>query len=636
MTAVNAGAGPDVEHVVGGADGVLVVLHHDHGIAEIAQPLERFQQPRVVALVQPDRRLVEHVEHAREPRADLRGEPDALAFAARQRARCARQREIFEPDVDQEFEPVADFLEHPHRDLVLLGTEPAGQFGEPFAGVLDRHLGDLADVQAADLHAQRLGLEPEAVAGGAGDVGEVLRHLLARPVAVGLAPAPLEIGDDAFERLRGLIGAQPVVVDEADRVLARAMKEGVLRLLRQVLPFGVERELVVLAQRLQRLDVIGRGRFRPRRDRAAAQGLVLVGNDEIGVDMLLDAEPAAGRTGAERIVEREQPRLDLGNGEARDRAGELFREDQALRPALVMDLGRFLSGRLTLRSGAGRVGEFHHGQAVGKPQRGLERFREPGCDVGPHHQAIHHHVEVVLELLVERRGVRDLVEPAVDLHPLEAALHVVGELLAVLALAAAHHGRQQIEPRALGQRQHPVDHLRNRLAFDRQPGRRRIGHAHARPQQPHVVVDLGDGADGRTRIARGGLLLDRDGRGEAVDLVDVRLLHHLQELAGVGGKRFHIAALAFGIDGVESERGLAGAREPGEHHQLIARDFEIDILEIVLARATDRDHASSVGSRLAARSALVEEVVHAVRRRSQIGESEKNVPTHLCARTSGT
>src|SRR6476659_7824870 len=137
-----------------------------------------------------------------------------------------------------------------------------------------------------------------------------------RPVAVGLAPAPLESGDDAFERLRGLIGAQPVVVDEADRVLARAMKKRVLRLLRQVLPFGVERELVVLAQRLQRLDVIGRGRFRPGRDRAAAQGLVLVGNDEIGVDMLLDAKPAAGRTGAERVIEREQPRLDLGNGEA--------------------------------------------------------------------------------------------------------------------------------------------------------------------------------------------------------------------------------------------------------------------------------------------------------------------------------
>ncbi len=84
LAAMDAGAGADVDHVVGGADGVLVVLHHDHGVAEIAQPLEGLQQPRIVALVQPDRGLVEHVEDAGEAGADLRGEPDALALAARQ------------------------------------------------------------------------------------------------------------------------------------------------------------------------------------------------------------------------------------------------------------------------------------------------------------------------------------------------------------------------------------------------------------------------------------------------------------------------------------------------------------------------------------------------------------------------
>src|SRR5262245_17883177 len=46
--------------------------------------------------------------------------------------------------------------------------------------------------------------------------------------------------------------------------------------------------------------------------------------------MLLDAEATAFRTGAERVVEREQPRLNLGIGESRNRAGELFREDEAL------------------------------------------------------------------------------------------------------------------------------------------------------------------------------------------------------------------------------------------------------------------------------------------------------------------
>ena len=38
----------------------------------------------------------------------------------------ARQREVFEPDVDQEFQPLADLLEHADRDLVLLGGQPLG------------------------------------------------------------------------------------------------------------------------------------------------------------------------------------------------------------------------------------------------------------------------------------------------------------------------------------------------------------------------------------------------------------------------------------------------------------------------------------------------------------------------------
>jgi len=50
---------------------------------------------------------------------------------------------------------------------------------------------------------------------------------------------------------------------------------------------------------------------RPGRDRTLAQARFLVGNDEVGIDVLLDAEPAAGRAGPERIVEGEEPRLDL-------------------------------------------------------------------------------------------------------------------------------------------------------------------------------------------------------------------------------------------------------------------------------------------------------------------------------------
>ena len=120
LAAVDAGAGADVDHVVGGADRVLVVLDHDHRVADVAQVLERLEQPRVVALVQADRRLVQHVEHAGQAGADLRGQADALALAARQRAGGARQRQIVEADVVQELQALADLLEDARGDLGLL------------------------------------------------------------------------------------------------------------------------------------------------------------------------------------------------------------------------------------------------------------------------------------------------------------------------------------------------------------------------------------------------------------------------------------------------------------------------------------------------------------------------------------
>ena len=116
-----------------------------------------------------------------------------------------------------------------------------------------------------------------------------------------------------------------------------------------------------------------------------------------------------------------------------------------------------------------------------------------------------------------------------------------------------------------------------------------MGHADVGEEQPQVVVDLGDRADRRTRVRPGRLLLDRDGRRQAVDQVDVRLLHLLEELAGVGGQRFDIAPLALGVDRVEGERGLARPRQAGNDDQPVTREVDVDILEVVDARAAHRN-----------------------------------------------
>ncbi len=123
LAAVDAGGRADIDDIVGRHDRVLVMLDDDHRVADVAQMLQRFEQPGIVALVQADRRFVEHVEHAGQARADLRGQPDALAFAARQRAGIARQAQIFEADIVEEAQALADFLEDAHGDLVLLGVE---------------------------------------------------------------------------------------------------------------------------------------------------------------------------------------------------------------------------------------------------------------------------------------------------------------------------------------------------------------------------------------------------------------------------------------------------------------------------------------------------------------------------------
>ncbi len=98
-------------------------------------------------------------------------------------------------------------------------------------------------------------------------------------------------------------------------------------------------------------------------------------------------------------------------------------------------------------------------------------------------------------------GVGELVQLAVDDGAGEALAGEVGEECVVSALAAPDHRRQHLETGALGQLEHPVDDLLRGLAGDDRAVVRAVRDADAGEQQPEVVVDLGDGADGGARVA---------------------------------------------------------------------------------------------------------------------------------------
>ena len=181
---------------------------------------------------------------------------------------------------------------------------------------------------------------------------------------------------------------------------------------------------------------------------------------------------------------------------------------------------------------------------------------------------------------------------AVHDRPAEALGGQVGQQGVVGPLAAPDHGCQHLEAGTLPEFEDPVHDLLRGLANQALTSLRVMWHADPGIQQAEVVVDLSDCAYGRAGVPGGTLLVDRDGRREALDEVDVRFVHLTQELPGVGRQRLDIAPLALSVDGVEGQRGLPGSGDAGEDDQPVSGQVEVEVAQVVLARAT---HHQSFG-----------------------------------------
>ena len=206
LAAVLPRAGADVDDVVGDADGLLVVLDHEHGVADVAQPHQRVDQPLVVPLVEPDRRLVEDVQHPDQAGADLGGQPDPLRLATGQGAGRAGQGEVAEPDVEQEPQPGADLLQHPLGDVPvpLVQLEPGEAIGAAPDATARKPRGCCARRRSPPSDSGLSRAPPHA---GHGTSPHVRLVLLPAAVALGVARGDAEVGDDAlvaggYSRLR--------------------------------------------------------------------------------------------------------------------------------------------------------------------------------------------------------------------------------------------------------------------------------------------------------------------------------------------------------------------------------------------------------------------------------------------------
>ncbi len=406
-------------------------------------------------------------------------------------------------------------------------------------------------VLPADGDGQHLRLEPHAPAGRTGARRHVPLDLRLDHLRTRLAVATLQVRHHPLEGgAEGVLRALPGRVEHADPFALVPVEEDLAGELRQVPHRLVRREPVVRCDRFDDLAEprVGDRHAAPGQHGALADREVLVGEDAVRVDLEAAPEARAVRAGAVWRVEAEVARCRLLEAAAVLGARVPLAEE-AVRPAGAL------------------IGQVHEQRPVREAQGGLDGVRHPrgirslpvrvaGSPVADH-QPIDHDIDAVLVLLVEGDLLVEILQLPVHANADEPGLLRAGQHLLVLALAVAHERRHDHQPGVSREVVELVDDLLHRLPRDLAPADGAVHAADASEEEAEVVVDLGDRADRGSRVPRRALLIDADRRGEAVDLVDVRLLHLAQELPRVGRERLDVPALSLRVDRVEGEAGLA-------------------------------------------------------------------------------
>ena len=296
----------------------------------------------------------------------------------------------------------------------------------------------------------------------------------------------------------------------------------------------LQAEAVLLRERredstAEALRITGRLESRSR-DGSLPDGQGGLGYHHPLVKFHLIAQSETVRAGAEGIIEGKASRLNLFDADAAVRAGEVLAHGDGLFAA-----------------------DIHDHQSVCQLHHRLDGIGQALLDAFLHHQAVHHDLNVVLEILVKFDLFRQIVE--IPVHPdshVTALLGLVQHLL-VHALPSPDDGRQQLNLRPLRHGHDLVRHLIHRLPADLSAALRAVGNADSRVEKSQVIVYLRHRSHGRSGVPVRRLLVYGYGRRKSLDALHIRLLHLSKELSRIGGQGLHVPPLALRIDGIEGQ-----------------------------------------------------------------------------------
>ena len=319
FTALRAAARADLDEVVRGAHHGLLVLDDEQRVALVAQALHHADEPSDVARMQADARFIEHEQRVHERCAEARGEIHALQLAAAERAGLPVEIQVAQAGALEIAEPRGDFGAQHLRGLVGLADVQRAHEGQQIA---HRQLPEVVQRAALDAKVERRLLQASAVALVARRVGTVAAEEDAHVHLVGARFLPLEEAAHAIPLavVVGFLGIAPVALDEPLAVLLAELVEGQIDV-HPACPGALDEVVLAVA-----IGLAAEGFHEALAD---AEGFI--GHRLGQIQPERPAEPAAGGTGSDGVVETEETGRGRGKPEVAVRAAPVGGEAEDLR-----------------------------------------------------------------------------------------------------------------------------------------------------------------------------------------------------------------------------------------------------------------------------------------------------------------
>ena len=542
-----AGGGAHVDEVVGLVHDRFIVFDDADGDPFVAQGVHHLGEAMNVAVVQADGRFVEDEESVGESGAEAGGEIHTGDLAAGEGAGGAVESEVAEADFGEVIEARGHFVEDELGRLVERGVG-LGYLLKEVDKLVDGEVPKGREGFVEDLEMEGVGLEAGALAVGAGGVGAVAGEKDADVHLVGFCFEPVE---EALNTIPTFFGPKLLGLFERGKGRERgafAVLDPVLLLGSEFVPgrFGIELDFPAGAEEVA-LAVFAPFALEGL-DGALLDREKVVGNGFVEIDTDDATEAPAGGAGPEGGVKAEERGGGLAEGGP---GGVEFGELEFW----VGNLATSLAETEGVFEGFGEAGFVARGDfdAVLDDVDFPGKFFECGDGVGAEHFLVEEDAEVAL-------GIEE------------------GEELFGCGVFGDRNGEDDEDGFVAQVGLAPLKDGGRRVGLDRLAGAGVVARGEARVEELEVVVNLGEGADGRASGADGVFLLDGDGGRDAVDAIDLGLVHAVKELTDVGREGLDVAALALGVEGVKGEGGFSAAGRAGDDGELADGDVEIEVL----------------------------------------------------------